>query len=180
MPAVARSPPPNPIWAPPLGPTSSHQARAGTRAKLVVLRARFHGSSKKTAHVLPASTLWTHCLHSIIRMQSAYMPLCLGEGQILQCRSMSQQATRGPSASFWSSLAASMFGQLQGTGLASQTYDFRLHFWDRFLGSFLEGLGPTGSHHVPKLGPTTRFGPHRSDPLVLTKHAPGHVQSWWF
>ena len=30
-----------------------------------------------------------------------------------------------------------MFGQLQGTGLASQTYDFRLHFWDRFLGSFL-------------------------------------------
>ena len=30
-----------------------------------------------------------------------------------------------------------MFGQLQGTGLASKTYDFRLHFWDRFLGSFL-------------------------------------------
>ena len=32
------------------------------------------------------------CLHSIIRMQSAHMP-CLGEGLILQCTAMSQQAT---------------------------------------------------------------------------------------
>ena len=30
-----------------------------------------------------------------------------------------------------------MVGQLQGTGLASKACDFRLRFWARFLGSFL-------------------------------------------
>ena len=35
---------------------------------------------------------WTHAQY-YIRMRSAYMP-CLGQGQILQCRAMSQQATR--------------------------------------------------------------------------------------
>ena len=59
---------------------------------------------------------------------------CLGQGQILQCRAMSQQAT---CELLVYSLAAGTFGQLQGTGLASEAYDFRLRFWDRFLGSFL-------------------------------------------
>ena len=58
----------------------------------------------------------------------------LGEGQILKRRAMSQQvmckllAESGSYSTFW---------QLQGTGLGSNAYDFRLRFWDRFMGSFL-------------------------------------------
>ena len=58
----------------------------------------------------------------------------LGAGQILQRRAMSQQVTCKLLA--WSG-SYSTFWQPQGTGLASNAYDFRLRFWDRFLGSFL-------------------------------------------
>ena len=59
-------------------------------------------------------------MHSIRRLQSAYIPL-LGKAKFCNvgpCRSK-------PHASFWSSLAAGMFGQLQGTGWA--LFGFRVH-----------------------------------------------------
>ena len=66
------------------------------------------------------------CLYSIIRMQLFYMP-CLGKGKFCNI---------GPCRS--KLCAASTFGQLQGTGLTSKLYDFRLYFWDRFLGRDLK------------------------------------------
>ena len=88
------------------------------------------------------------------------MPLCLGEGKFCNvgpCRSKLR-------ASFWSSLAASMFGQLQGTGLASQTYDFRLHFWDRFLGSFLNASSSKVTTSTPHFR-NHNVGPNHLDYL---------------
>ena len=96
--------PPNPIWVPrreELGPTGSHRARFGSHRReelgptgphqvRIGMRARLVGWSAilgpKKVH---ASGFNIACLHSIIRMQSSYMP-CLGKGKFCNagpCRS---------------------------------------------------------------------------------------------
>ena len=80
--------PPSPIWVPDLGPSiekSSEPPRVPPSTYRDTCKAGgFEGAilGLENTH---ASGFNITCLHSIIRMQSAYMP-CLGEGQILQYR----------------------------------------------------------------------------------------------
>ena len=72
------------------------------------------------------------------------------------------------------SLAASTLGQLQGTGLASKAYDFRLRFWDRFLGSFLNA----SSSKVTSLRAALRaefLEPQKLHILGTTNVGPNHL-----